>query len=282
MRKKIQFALIIFLLVAVTLGGYGLFLTTVVKLMRQELVLGIVIVATIAGVASFFNPCAFPLLPAFLAQYYVHTEKEKKGETLQHGILAAGGVISFNIILGLLIGLLGLGFGKSLGLAGDSPNLWVVIIRGAIGFLLIILGFSHATGRGLQFDFLFPLTQRITGSKNLDQERGSKKFYWYGFFYPLIGIGCGGPILAALSVYAISLGGTMQIFSAFFVYSLVMGALMVFVSLLVAYSKVQFLDSLKGAIVPIKKISGIVLMVVGVFLGLSSIFVKTFVGILFP
>ena len=57
---------------------------------------------------------------------------------------------------------------------------------------------------------------------------------------------------------------------------------MVFVSLLVAYSKVQFLDSLKGAIVPIKKISGIVLMVVGVFLGLSSIFVKTFVGILFP
>lgn len=282
MNKRIKFLIPILFLIGVTIGGYSLFLATILKLMRQELVLGIGLVATIAGIASFFNPCSFPLLPAFLAQYYTHEKKERKGETLQHGLLSASGVISFNIILGLLIGLLGLGFGESFGLAGDSPSFVVLIARGAIGFLLIILGYSHATGRGLQFGFLNPLIQRITGSKNLQQARGSRKFYWYGFFYPLIGIGCGGPILAALSAYAISLGGIAQILTAFFIYSLVMGALMVFVSLLVAYSKVQLLDSLKGAIGPIKKTSGILLVVVGIFLVLSSIFVKTFVGILFP
>lgn len=282
MNKKIQFAAIIILLVIVTLGGYGLFLVTVVKLMRQELVLGIGVVATIAGIASFFNPCAFPLLPAYLAQYFTHKEKEQKGRIITNGILAAVGVITFNIILGLLIGLLGFGFGKSLGLGGDIPNLWVRVVRGAIGMVLIFLGYSHASGKGLQFDFLLPITQRVARLNNPPQTTSNKKFYWYGFLYPLVGIGCGGPILAALSAYAVSLGGMAEVLTAFAIYSLVMGTLMVFVSILVAYSKESLLASLRGAVVPIKKTSGVLLMAVGVFLLLSSIFVQVFVGILFP
>ena len=66
---------IIFLLVA---GGYGLFIWFVLNIMKGDASYGLLFVAVVAGVASFFNPCAFPLLPAFLAQHYTTKEKEEK------------------------------------------------------------------------------------------------------------------------------------------------------------------------------------------------------------
>ena len=300
--KLIFLFLVILALVA---GGYGLFIWFIINIMKGGAAFGLLFVAVVAGVASFFNPCSFPVLPAYLAQYYTTEESDRRGvnskkKILLSGLVAALGVTVFNLLLGSLIGILGVGFGKSLGLAGGEPSSFVRWLRGILGGLLLVLGFSHATGRGVNFDFLQrffsargPLRQRSEVSEISSQGGGPKphtnqpqtpfgKIFSYGFGYTLLGIGCGGPILAGLSVYALSLGGFSQALLAFAVYSLVMAVLMILVSTLVAFSKETLLKDLGKSVVAIKKFSGVLLLIVGLFLIASSIFVTAFTKILFP
>ncbi len=278
--KLIFLFFIIFVLVA---GGYGLFIWFVINIMKGGAAFGLLFVAVVAGVASFFNPCAFPLLPAYFAQYYTTKEGEsKKSATklLLSGLAAALGLITFNLLLGIGIGILGAGFGKSLGLAGENPSIPVRWLRGIVGVFLLYLGFSHATGRGNPFGRLGHLWH----PKSLPEEKqaGFGKLYGYGFGYPLLGIGCGGPIMGGLIVFALSQGGFSDAFLAFVVYSLVMALLMIVVSLLIAFSKETLLQSLRQSTVAIKRVSGVLLLIVGIFLILSSVFITPFTKILFP
>ena len=269
-------------LLALIAGGYGLFIWFVVTIMKGGAVFGLLFVAIVAGIASFFNPCSFPLLPAYLARYYTVEEPKEEGlnkrKILFSGLAAALGVTAFNVLLGALIGLLGIGFGKSLALAGGDPSSVVRWVRGVIGILLILFGFSQFTGRGINFHSLQPHLKK-------DDSHGRGPFYKmfsYGFLYTMLGIGCGGPILAALSVYALSVGGFLQALLAFVIYALVMALLMILVSILIAFSKEALLKSLGQSVVFIKKGSGVLLLMVGLFLVISSIYITTFTRILFP
>lgn len=277
-RKLILLFLVILTLVA---GGYGLFIWFIINVMRGDAAFGLLFVAVVAGIASFFNPCSFPVLPAYLAQYFTAGEEAESGKKkiLISGLYAALGVTAFNIILGLLIGFLGVGFGKSLGLAGGDPSSLVRWLRAIIGGFLLILGYSQITGRGITFGGLERLFRKVY---RVRQKNQFGKIFSYGFGYTLLGIGCGGPILAGLSIYALSLGGFLQALLAFVVYSLVMAMLMILVSTLVAFSKQAFLKDLGKSVVAIKKFSGILLLLVGFFLILSSVFVTEFTRILFP
>ncbi len=104
----------------------------------------------------------------------------------------------------------------------------------------------------------------------------------YGFGYTVPGIGCGGPILAGLSLYAFSRSGLPQALFAFLVYSLVMASLMVSVSILTALSRDALLQAVGRSALAIKRISGAVLLLVGLFLILTSIFTAWFTVIFFP
>ena len=284
MISKNTTTLIFFLafILLLVIGGYGLFIWFVINIMKGDAAFGLFFVAVIAGVASFFNPCAFPLLPAFLAQHY--TTKEKKEKKSVKGLLISGlatalGLITFNIILGSIIGVLGAGFGKSLGLAGDNPSIVVRWVRGIAGVFILYLGFSHVTGRGNPFGKL----GHFWSPKLPSQESSSfRKLYGYGFGYTLLGIGCGGPIMAGLIVFALSQGGFADALLAFGVYSLTMALLMIMVSILIALSKDTLLQGLRQSTGTIQRVSGILLLLVGAFLILSSIFITAFTSILFP
>ncbi len=278
---RLSFLFLIILVLVV--GGYGLFIWFILNVMRGEAAFGLLFFAVVAGVASFFNPCSFTVLPAYLAQYYTAEEPREevnnRSRILLSGLVAALGVTTFNILLGSLIGILGAGFGQSLQLAGEEPSSFVRWLRGIIGGLLLILGFSHATGKGISFYSLELFFQRI----GLDKPQNPfAKMFSYGFGYTLLGIGCGGPILAGLSVFALSQGGFAQALLAFLVYSLVMALLMVLVSTLVAFSKESLLKDLSQSVLVIKRFSGILLLLVGLFLIISSIFTTVFTKLFFP
>lgn len=282
-RQWGKFLLILAIILAIVAFGYGLFIWFVLNIMKGGVAPGLWLFAIIAGVASFFNPCAFPVLPAYLAQYYAiddtGTETPGKRKILLSGIIAALGVTIFNLLLGTLIGLLGAAFGQSLQLAGEQPSSLVRWLRGVIGGLLLMLGFSHATGRGIDLHFLEAFFQK----SGLDKVRSQHaRIFSYGFGYTLLGIGCGGPILAGLSLYALSQGGLPQALFAFLVYSLVMAVMMIFVSALVAFSKETLLENMGQSILAIKRTSGVLLLLVGLFLVLTSIFTTWFTGIFFP
>ncbi len=159
-----RLVLLVLIILALVAGGYGLFIWFILNVMKGEAAFGLLFVAVVAGIASFFNPCSFTVLPAYLAQYYT-TEEPGEGannkKILFSGLIAALGVTTFNILLGSLIGMLGVGFGQSLGLAGEEPSSFVRWLRAVIGGLLLILGFSHATGRGISFYSLELFFQKI-------------------------------------------------------------------------------------------------------------------------
>lgn len=281
-RNWLGFLFYIALVVGLTAGGYALFIYLIVNAFPNASSLGIVFISVVAGIASFFNPCAFPILPGYLAQYYVSaTPGEKKrsrlGTMLLYGFVAAVGLIIFNILLGAIIGVLGAGFGKSLGLTGPNPNVYVRWFRGIVGAFLVLLGYSHVTGRGINFSRLGHWIPRYEQSKS-----PTRNFFYYGLFYPLIGIGCGGPILASLSLFAIASGGFASALSAFVIYSLTMAILMLTVSLLVGLSREGLLKAVGNSVLTIKKTSGVILVLVGAFLIFSAVFIQVFTKLLFP
>lgn len=284
-RGWLGFLIYIALIIGLTAGGYALFIYLLVNAFPNAASSGIVFVSVVAGIASFFNPCAFPILPAYLAQYYVtapakpegEQKKSRLGSILLYGFVAAIGVITFNILLGAVIGLLGTGFAKSLGLSGPEPNVYIRWFRGIVGAFLILLGWSHATGRGISFSRLGHWIPRYEQT-----ESPTYNFFTYGFFYPLIGIGCGGPILASLSLFAIASGDFQSALTAFLIYSAVMATLMILVSLLVGLSREGLLKVVRHSILTVKKVSGLILVLVGIFLIFSAVFVQIFTKLLFP
>jgi len=191
-------------------------------------------------------------------------------------IASASEMASANILLGVAIAILGFGFGKSLSISGADPNLIVRWVRGIVGIFLLYVGVSHITGRGLNLRFLAPQAKLSKKGSPLTT------MYSYGFLYTLIGIGCGGPILAGLSVFAFSTGGFSAAFIAFLIYTAVMVLLMIFISLLASFSKTKLLDNLRAHTQTIKKITGIIVIVIGLILLWSAVFVESFTQLLFP
>ncbi|MBI2040058.1 hypothetical protein HYT18_03220 [Candidatus Microgenomates bacterium] len=281
-RGWLGFLVYIALVVGLTASGYALFIYLILNAFPNAASFGIIFISIVAGIASFFNPCAFPVLPSYLAQYYVSTSQQgqkqnRLGSILWYGLVAAIGVIIFNVFLGALVGGLGAGFANSLGLTGPDPNIYIRAFRGIVGIFLILLGYSHATGKGISFARLGHWIPQYAKSKS-----PTRNSFYYGFFYPLIGISCGGPILAGLSLFAFASGGFLSAFSAFLIYSAVMAILMVVVSLLVGLSREELVRMVGGSILTIKKTSGLILVIVGAFLTFSAIFVQTFTKLLFP
>ena len=270
------------ILMAIIAAGYYAFIYFMTSVVPSFSSYGLILVAIIAGIAMFFNPCSFTLLPTFLTFFATKDElkdENKLGTFLLYGLFASLGIVTFSVILGSLIGILGVGFGKSFALAGDNPNLSVRIFRGAIGGLIAIFGIMQFRGVSFNTGFLNKLSQGIMSPTNKGPLFG---MYMYGFGYNALGIGCGGPIMAGLFIFALSIGGFSSALFAFIIFALTMVVLMLLISILVGLSKDTLINKMKTSSGKIKKFTGIIMLLVGLFLLLSAIFTKTFVGILFP
>jgi len=264
------------LLIAIVISGYFIFIFFVTNVAKSFESYNLILLAIVAGLATFFSPCSFPTLPAYLTSFF--KEKGKVEKTIYLGIATSLGIVTFNIIFGSLIGILGQNFAQSFSLSGNNPNIYVRIFRGIIGILLILLGIFQY--RGLEaFHKLIPIGQRIV---SLNKASPYKSTYTYGFAYNIIGIGCVGPILSGLVIFAFGFGGFASAILAFLIYSLTMTSAMIFLSMLVGFAKESSIKRLKVSSAKIKKYSGIILFLVGLYLLLSSIFLSQFVSLLFP
>lgn len=276
-------ALILTLAGLITLStiGYLIFLKYMTVFVPDIANYSLILIAVVAGVAAFFNPCNFTALPVYLGYYHSLTDDNGRrvGLILNYGIIAALGVITFNLILGTFIGILGAGFGKSLALAGEGPNVLVLSFRGLVGIILMILGYMSLSGRG----FHFGIFQRISERSYADRyDNPILGLFIFGFFYNAIGIGCAGPILAGLYLYALATGGFYTALFAFLLFSGTMAILMVFISIIVGFAKKSLLQKIGEATLPIKRISGLILLLVGLIMVLSVLFIGEFTRLLFP
>jgi len=270
-QTGIYFTFIIILIIITILGYFG-FLAFAQNIAMLD-TLPIVIVAVFAGLATFFSPCSFGLLPAYLSLYTKDKQKQK-GTILKNGVSASLGLIAFNVILGIIIAFIGLGIGSAFSIsAGGQLTRVTLTIRAIVGSILFILGilqFFHISIQGRLFK---EVSQRLTFRK-----KGYSNYFFYGFGYNLGNIGCTGPIMAGLIILALASGFNAALF-AFVIYSLTMAALMLTVSLLVGSIKINFLQESSHKIM---KISAVVLMLAGLFIIGTVIYAKQFASLFFP
>jgi cytochrome c-type biogenesis protein len=243
------------------------------------------LLAIVAGVASFFSPCAFPLLPSYFSFYHQAGETGSaapyRGRSIQLGLSAALGVMTCTLLLGLIIAVLGTGFAEGLSISGPEPSQFVRGFRGVVGALLFGLGIAQLAGRNLKPKFVDTFAYRTRPRR--EGNRGpAASLYLYGLGYNAAGMGCTGPILAGLMVFALASGGFTSALTAFVFFSLTMGTLMLVISGLVAASQQTRITRLKAAAPRIKRVASILLIVVGLFNLYTAFNLSLFLRFLFP
>ncbi len=277
-----SWVLVAILVAALVAVGYSVFVFFIKSFSPTTGTLSLLVFAVIAGIATFFSPCSFPLLPGYLTRHLQTIDKDpKKARTsvVSNGVAAAGGVFLFDLILGLATVLIGFSFAGSLGISGPSPNLYVRVFRGTVGAFLVLLGILNLRGTGIfHNDSLTSIGKRLMKNGEL---KPSRKMFAYGFGYVSVGIGCAGPILSGLLLFALSFGGTVDASVAFLLFAITMAGLMIGVSLLVALSP-STLTGQKHNGPRIKKVASFAQVAVGIFLVFAAYYNALFVQILFP
>lgn len=270
----IYFLIVILLLVAIAFIGYYYgFLNFIYNVMAPNAFskYSLVVLSVIFGIAAFFSPCAFTVLPAYVTNYLTKEGRFTKiGKSLYFGFIAALGIITVNLIIGIFIGILGSATPFAKDPRQDIPL--ILAIRVLAGLLIIIFGIFTLIGRTVNLHFL----QRFLAKQSI-----SRNMYFYGIIYNAAAVGCTGPILLGLMLYAYASGSFAFAFTAFAVFSLTMGFLMVLITLLTGIFKQTLAAKLVPLIPSIKMMAAIIMILAGLAIVLltlegNNLFVKIF------
>jgi cytochrome c-type biogenesis protein len=245
---------------------------------------GLVITTVAAATASFFSPCSFTVLPGYIA--FASSGQDALPErrfrnALKNGIVAAMGVVTVVAVLGAVVGALGTGIGADLSITGTSPNPVVKALRISIGAFVLSMGLLHITGQSHRI----PLLGKISAWAIRAEGQGDpslRSIYAYGAGYVVVGIGCVGPFLAAVSAFALTTGGFLAAFLTFLLFAATMGGLMLVISLLVGTSRNLLLRRLRSSTAAIQRVASVFLILVGAGLIYFTLDLGTFQAIFFP
>lgn len=234
----------------------------------------IVTLAVIAGVASFFSPCAFPMLPGYMTTYLEMERKRVEREQGRHAgkgrAILAGGAAALGIVV--VYGVVGI----AVILAAGAVTPYVPLLQPIVGVVLIVLGALMLTNIQYwqivrPFQALGRMLRGARGDAVVDPTENKEEGYYsrlfgYGVGYGAAAAGCVAPVFVAVILVAM-LGSS--VWSGVFVlllYSLTAAALMIAVTVLIASASRTAVNKLKRYTPLIKKISAVALILVGVYL----------------
>lgn len=201
------------------------------------------------GMGTFFAPCAFPLLPGYVA-YFLGTDDggelgpvNRLGRAALVGIAASLGFFAVYGSLAVLVAVVGTG-----------PLSEIAVLELVVGSLLVVLGAGMATGR-------------FTGSalhvRLPERRRSVLGYFLFGVVYAAAAAGCTAGIFVAVAGVAVtSPAGTAV--AVLVAYALGMSVLMVAVSVLAAAGKATALRSLSGRTGTLTRVAGVVLVLAGI------------------
>jgi cytochrome c-type biogenesis protein len=214
--------------------------------------LGLGGMALLAGVASFFSPCSFPMLPGYMT-YYMRGSgvKESYGRAAAGGAVAGVGIMTVYGTIGIVAIL-----------AGSVVMKYVTLLQPIIGVVLLILGILMLTP--LQFFNSGKFTERM--QNRMEGKGYYSGLYLYGVAYGAASQGCTAPVFIAVILIGFMSGSLLTGVGVLLLYSFTAALLMVVVTVLVAGLKKGVLARLKSSTETIKKISAVVLILVGIYL----------------
>lgn len=202
------------------------------------------------GVATFFAPCAFPLLPGYVAFYLGQGDDAPAPPISRLRRAAMVGVLTslgFFLVYALLAGVVSA--------VGARALRNISVLELVVGGLLIVLGSAMAAGR-LHLDRLsIPLPER---------RRSPASFVGFGIVYAAAAAGCTAPLFIGLAGVALA-GGAAAAAATFATYAAGMSALMILVTGLTAVGRDQILRRLSRNTGRINRAAGAVLAIAGVY-----------------
>ena len=202
------------------------------------------------GALAFFSPCGFPMLPAYVA-YYLPRDEGAAGALgrdaargLAGGALAATGAFGVIASIGVLARAIGAPFKEQ-----------VVHLELVGGILVLALGLLTLAGRGPSFRFALRPSER----------RGAVGILSFGALYAVAGASCVAPLFISVLVVAQQaafLDGVLVVVA----YALGFSLLLVGTTVLVATAQTGTLKVLKRVLPHVERMSGLVLVGVGLWL----------------
>ena len=197
-----------------------------------------------AGLLSMLAPCAFAMLPSYIAWYLSKEErKESIPRALANGVLATLGG-------GTVMGAIGI-----LAVLGIRTAGQLVYFRIIIGAVLIIMGALMLSGRGISISL--PIT--------ISKKKGPLAVYIFGALYSLASLGCVASIYIGMVLLASAQSFGIAT-AAIIIYVLGMGTILIPLTLAISTSRTLIVTKLTNAMPYIKTISGIILVCMGLYL----------------
>lgn len=138
-----------------------------------------------AGVATFFAPCSYALLPGYVGYYVAATENESppmRGILARGGAAALGALGSFSILAAVAVA------------ASDLVERYLVAVEVLVGVLFIALGIAVVSGR--------------TGSLHVPLPKRRSTILGFGLFgavYALAATACVLPLFVAVALQSLTL-----------------------------------------------------------------------------
>jgi cytochrome c-type biogenesis protein len=202
------------------------------------------------GAGTFFAPCAFPLLPGYVA-YYLGTSEGDVAERSRAARLGRAAGVGLLVSLGfaLVYGALGLL------LAAVGPRIVenVAALELVVGLALIVVGGVMATGRFEAATLHVPLPER---------RRSAVGYVLFGVVYAAAAAGCTAPLFLGVAFAAVTTGPVATV-ATLGTYAAGMSVLMIGVTTATALGRDTILRRLSAATGTISRVAGVVVVLAG-------------------
>lgn len=149
---------------------------------------GLMVLAVMAGVASLFSPCSFPLLVTLLSHEATSRDSNvpSKSHPLHFAATFSLGVMAFLLIVGSALVLGAAPLMEQVTFTSPTGRL----IRLLAGLVLVGFGWWQLQGRSLNFIWINALLQPLWRTEErLRRQRTTMNYGLYGFGYILAGFG---------------------------------------------------------------------------------------------
>lgn len=217
------------------------------------------------GIASFFSPCALPMLPAYLS-YYLSADASSSSETSGAMASADDGSVTTSLRRGVLFGGLASAgmlsvFAVTAAIAGVLGNVLTRIIPVLIpfvGLVVIGLGVLMLVNRATWFSRSVQLPEWGAASP--------KQFFVFGLLFAGAALGCTAPVFFGITLTALSTGGVLGAVTVLTGYASGMVGLFVVMTVLVAVAKDETARRIQSLVPYVERASAVLLIGAGLYM----------------
>jgi cytochrome c biogenesis protein CcdA len=215
--------------------------------------------AFVAGMASVFNPCGFPLLPVYLGLYMNADHSTVKPEGMVGKVLRpllVGGTVALGLVV--LFGLTGL----VLGVASQIVVRSLPLLGLGIGGLLVLGGWWTLCGQGLH-SWSMINSATYVGKTN---QIGVKAYFLFGISFGVASLSCTLPIFLTVVGTTFTHRGVIPAIFQLLLYGCGMGMVIVVLTVFVALVKTGLVNSLERVVPYLNVFTGMLMTLAGCYL----------------